>query len=325
MRRALLIGINDYPNGHALHGCIEDINNLAHSIERNGDGAKNFDVKKCPNLKNSDDAIKQIKQLFHDDAEVALFYFSGHGYIDADGGQLVFPDDILEPSRIKGIKMSELMDIVNQSRAKSKIVVLDCCHAGFIGKGSSTTPCSTLNTGVSILTACREDEYANELGGHGVFTELLCSALKGGAADFCGNITIGSIYSYIDRSLGAWDQRPIFKTNVTEFVPIKKVNPTIEMSEIRKLTELFSDANTHLSLDPSFEFTNSPDYKHEIVAPFASNDNVQIFKTLQKLQSIGFVEPVGEQHMYFAAMNSKGCRLTELGKYYWRLVRNNRL
>ena len=169
------------------------------------------------------------------------------------------------------------------------------------------------------------DEYANELGGHGVFTELLCSALKGGAADFCGNITIGSIYSYIDRSLGAWDHRPIFKTNVTEFVPIKKVNPTIEMSEIRKITELFFDANTHLSLNPSFEFTNRPDYKHKIVAPFASNDNVQIFKTLQKLQSIGFVEPVGEQHMYFAAMNSKGCRLTELGKYYWRLVRNNRL
>ena len=79
MRRALLIGINDYPEGHTLRGCIEDINNMADSIERNGDGSKNFDVRRFPNLRSSDDAVALIKQLFHDDIEVALFYFSGHG------------------------------------------------------------------------------------------------------------------------------------------------------------------------------------------------------------------------------------------------------
>jgi hypothetical protein len=46
---------------------------------------------------------------------------------------------------------------------------------------------------------------------------------------------------------------------------------------------------------------------------------------LQKLQSIGFVKPVDEEFMYFAAMKSKTCILTELGKYYWRLVKDGRI
>ncbi len=34
------------------------------------------------------------------------------------------------------------------------------------------------------------------------------------------------------------------------------------------------------------------------------------------------IVPVGEDHMYFAAMNSKSCALTSIGKQYWRLVHN---
>jgi hypothetical protein len=37
------------------------------------------------------------------------------------------------------------------------------------------------------------------------------------------------------------------------------------------------------------------------------------------------VEPIKEEHMYFAAMNSTGCRLTPLGKHYWSLVKAERI
>jgi len=35
--------------------------------------------------------------------------------------------------------------------------------------------------------------------------------------------------------------------------------------------------------------------------------------------------PVGEDHMYYAAMNSKSCKLTVLGAHYWSLVKNERI
>lgn len=50
MKKALLIGINDYPEGNELTGCIEDINSVKAAIERHGDGSPNFGVKMMPNV-----------------------------------------------------------------------------------------------------------------------------------------------------------------------------------------------------------------------------------------------------------------------------------
>ena len=37
------------------------------------------------------------------------------------------------------------------------------------------------------------------------------------------------------------------------------------------------------------------------------------------------VVPVDEDHMYYAAINSKSCRLTALGAQYWQLATENKL
>ena len=42
------------------------------------------------------------------------------------------------------------------------------------------------------------------------------------------------------------------------------------------------------------------------------------------LESIGLIEPVNTEHMYFAAMKSLGCKLTALGRHYWRLAKDKR-
>lgn len=326
MRRALLIGINNYPGTLRLGGCIEDIRCLKNAIDRHGNGEKNFGVKLLENVQTSEEIMENIIELFHDDADVALLYFSGHGYVGATGAEIVTPQDVLNAGNYyKGIQMNDIMKIVHRSKVKNKIIILDCCHSGQIGKFDITDTTSVLGEGISILTACREDESAMEAGGHGLFTELLCSALQGGAADFNGNITIGSIYAYIDRSFGEWEQRPVFKTNVSAFVSLKKVEPKVPLSVFRELPNLFSSEDDIHSLDPSYEFTNCPEEQHKLVKPYANKDNVNKFKQLQQLQSIGLVEPVEEQYMYFAAMNSKGCRLTPLGKHYWRLVKNDNI
>ena len=44
---------------------------------------------------------------------------------------------------------------------------------------------------------------------------------------------------------------------------------------------------------------------------------------LQRCRAAKLVEPVGEDHMYYAAMNSRSCALTPLGRHYWRMASNN--
>ena len=55
------------------------------------------------------------------------------------------------------------------------------------------------------------------------------------------------------------------------------------------------------------------------------DENTAVFSDLQKLEGVGLVVPVGEEHMYYAAMNSKACELTAVGKQYWRLVKEGRI
>lgn len=67
------------------------------------------------------------------------------------------------------------------------------------------------------------------------------------------------------------------------------------------------------------------DVIHSVIEPYATIENTKIFSELQKLEGIGLVVPVEEEHMYYAAMNSKSCELTAVGKQYWRLVKEKRI
>lgn len=220
--------------------------------------------------------------------------------------------------------MQEMLTIVNDSSAKNKIVILDCCHAGFLGSISTTgQQASIIGDGVTLLTASKSNEPAMEVHGHGVFTSLLLDALNGGAADVTGYITPGGIYAYIDKALGPWEQRPVFKTNVTRFSPLRKSTPQIGEDVLRRLVDYFATPDAEFPLDPSFEPTNAPTVEHKIIEPYANPENALVFKELQMLEGVGLVIPCGEEHMYFAAMNSKTCRLTSIGQHYWRLVHEN--
>jgi len=47
----------------------------------------------------------------------------------------------------------------------------------------------------------------------------------------------------------------------------------------------------------------------------------EVFSQLQQCNRHSLIEPVDAEHMYFAAINSKGCRLTALGAYYRELAK----
>ncbi|BEG99000.1 caspase family protein [Bacteroides sedimenti] len=321
MRKALIVGINDYPSS-PLRGCINDASSLSNILEKNGDGSPNFDIRIEINVRTKSLLKGMIVDLFSGDADTALFYFSGHGYVNEIGGYIVTPD---HSAYDEGVSMDELLTIANKSKIKNKIIILDCCHSGALGSPEISGGAAHIEEGVSILTASRKDEPSLEIDGHGVFTNLLLDALKGGAADLRGHITPGSIYAYIDQALGPWDQRPVFKTNITRFTSLRLVNPQVPLDVLRKIIEYFPTPSQEFILDPSFEDTNSKEIEHKVVKPYAKPENVAVFKHLQKYQSVGLVVPVNTDYMYFAAMDSKSCRLTALGHHYWRLVTEKRI
>jgi hypothetical protein len=322
MRKALVVGINNYPSS-PLRGCINDASAFGAIIETHGNGDPNFAVHLATDVSTKGKLIELIEKVFYGDSEVALFYFSGHGFENNLGTYLVTPDVLKNDV---GVSMTDLMIIANKSKALNRIIILDCCHSGAVGTfpitGSTTT---VIEKGVTILTASKHDEVSMEVNGHGVFTNLLIDALQGGAADIRGDITPGSVYAYIDQALGHFEQRPVFKTNITEFVCLRQITPRVPKETLRKIIQYFQEPEQEFSLDPSYEDTNSKEIDHRVIEPYAKPENVTVFKDLQKFQSVGLVVPVDAPFMFFAAMESKSCRLTALGYHYWRLVKQKKI
>lgn len=318
MRKALIVGIDNYQDTCDLSGCVNDACEVANVLSRNADGSLNFDIKKMlstseNNLVTKNDLEEAIIDLFSGDNELVLFYFSGHGYTENNNGYIITSDTKM-PGR-NGIKMDDIMQWCNKSKVKNKVLVFDCCHAGEVGTDKYFNSNSIIGEGVTILSACTKGQYALEEKEHGVFTNLFVDALNGSAADILGQITPGSVYAHIDQSLGAWSQRPVFKTNVEQFVNLRQVVPSISLEDLRTITKLFSNPHNGIKLDPSFE----PDSENP------NEENTRKFAILQKMARINLVVPVGEQHMYYAAMNGKSCKLTALGAHYWQLVKNERI
>lgn len=181
-----------------------------------------------------------VRDLFAGNPEVALFYFAGHGHLDEVGGFLFTSDGTTGDD---GVPLSEILTFANLSKAENKIVVLDSCHSGIAGS-SPETHCTQLREGLTVLTASGAEQYAIEQDGAGLFTMLFVDALGGAAADLLGHITPGAVYAHIDQSLGAWEQRPVFKTNVNRFVSLRQVTPPIELAELRRIAELFLRPDT---------------------------------------------------------------------------------
>jgi hypothetical protein len=321
MKKALVVGINKYRSS-PLKGCIRDAVSIGDVLETHGDGSPNFEVKRELDVPAKSDLTSLIATLFSGEGDIALFYFSGHGYVNELGGYIVTPDFTKYD---EGVSMEDILKLANKSRIKDKIIILDCCHSGAMGSPGIADGASHLKAGISILTASRDDESALEINGHGVFTSLLLEALRGGSADLRGHISPGSVYAYIDQALGAWQQRPVFKTNVQRFTSLRMVTPPVPPATLRKIIEYFPAPQDEMQLAPSFEYTNTTKTEHTVVAPYAKAEHVAIFKHLQKFQSVGLVVPVGEEHMYLAAMNGKSCRLTALGYHYWKLVKEKRI
>jgi uncharacterized caspase-like protein len=319
MKRALLVGIDFYDRYNALSGCANDATALHPLLARNEDISVNLECRIAaatdPDTGVSrDDLISMVDALLAPGAEFALLYFAGHGAPAHGDVALVTTDGT---DNTPGVLFSEILERIGRSPIQEVVVILDCCFSG----GASTISAlgnnlANLRPGLSVLTASRSDQTSAEtLAGRGLFSTYLEGALDGGAADVLGHVNVSGLYAYLSESFGAWEQRPTFKSNIDRLHDIRVCDPRVPLGDLRSLPSWFPTIDHDYPLDPSYEDTAEPRHpEHEA-----------ILKAFQRLRACRLVEPIAEEHLYYAAMNSTGCRLTPLGRHYWQLAQAGRL
>jgi hypothetical protein len=317
MRKALLIGIDNYATA-PLSGCVGDVARLEKLLARHASGDRNFDCRVLVAPRGGAglgkaEVRQAIEQLFANEAHEAFLHFSGHGLVNELGGFIVTSDG---RSYDEGIPMQQLMRLAGQSRIREIAISLDCCHSGALGVGDVVgSEGVLLREGLALLAASGIAQPSVETAEGGLFTQLMCDALEGQAADLFGHVTLAGIYAHVESHLSAWAQRPRFRANLCSFTPLREVAPAIPTATLRKLPELFASATATHALSPAYEPTCEPrDAALE-----------QTFADLQSLCGCGLVEPVGERHMYYAAIHGTACRLTLQGQRYYRLAKNGRI
>ncbi len=322
MRKALIVGIDAYQSA-PLTGCVDDANKMVEILKRNEDSSPNFTCKKLitPNKSITKATLREhVEELFAYQTDVALFYFSGHGTENNLGGYLVTQD---AKRYDEGLSMQEVLILANNSKAHEVVIILDCCHSGAFGAIPAINNSGAyLREGISVLTASLASQPSIEANGSGIFTKLVYEALKGGASDVLGRVTVASIYAYADQILGAWDQRPLLKSHVSKLLPLRQCRPQVELSILRLLPSYFETSDYEYPLDPSYEWD-----KHEAGPEYQTRDpaHEMIFKHFQMYRDAHLLVPVGEEHLYYAAVRSKACKLTALGRFYWTLADQGKL
>jgi hypothetical protein len=319
-RTALIIGIDNYKTFPKLTSCVNDAYTMEKMLKRHANEDKNYD---CVRVTSDDQEITtkvlrgMVKKTLSDArGSDVILYFSGHGAASETGGFLVSqhgePDDL-------GFPMAELMRYANQSMASSVLLILDCCQSGELGNTDDSPYLNqvTLSEGVTILAASSPTQKAQPGMEHSLFTELVLSALEGGAADIRGMVSAASIYAYVEQNCTSWQQRPMYKSHAKQLNAIRKCEHSVEDSLLRELPTLFRKGpDEKFFMDPSYEETE----KEVAVA-----DHVAIFKKFKKLRNARMLTTQESKDLYYCALDSCWVQLTPVGQLYYKLAKKGQL
>jgi superfamily II DNA/RNA helicase/biotin carboxyl carrier protein len=148
--------------------------------------------------------------------DLLVLYVSCHGALDPYGRlHFAATDTVKERLASTAVEAAWLVRQLEECRAIQKVLILDCCFSGLVGrtKGSDTdVEWSQLGSGrgFTILTASRGTEYSYEgepIPSSGVsrsdFTAALVDGLRSGAADArrVGYVSVDDAFEYTTRLL----------------------------------------------------------------------------------------------------------------------------
>lgn len=150
-KKALLVGIEDYPHVAPLRGPAQDVNNIERLIMSSW-GYQKGDIRKLVNSRATrQNILYELENwLGRSSDEELLFYYSGHGWHqkDKDGDEKDGKDETIAPydtlpkpsERIveNMISDDEIAAVVKRLRAKKVIFIFDSCHSGTVSRGFSS-------------------------------------------------------------------------------------------------------------------------------------------------------------------------------------------
>ncbi|MGZ3488891.1 MAG: caspase family protein [Isosphaeraceae bacterium] len=229
--KALVIGISDYPPPiRKLPAVANDVREMAKLLSSDQGQFPSQNVRSLADGEATQKVVLEaIESTFSGlQADDAVFaYLAGHGEVVAGEYYFIAHDTTAQGIAINGVPLKRLKAAFDSSPSQRAFMWLDFCHSGgIIPRDLGVEPddreiiSRTLEVaqgqGKLIIAACTPSEKAYESAavGHGLFTDALLRGLNGEAANK-GEVTVNSLFDYIDRQMGGDRQRPMMFGQMT--------------------------------------------------------------------------------------------------------------
>ena len=215
MRRALLCASSEYrdPAFAPLKYPLKDVDEIRGLLEEKD--LCDFDEVRVLANPTRGEAHEAAEHLTADSAQddLILFYFSGHGKLARDGSvSLVLNDTKEERLLSTGLLGDQLRLMFNTSRARQRVIILDCCYSGAVGdegfkraSGDAVEAMAQQFNGTFILTASSKFQPAMECAETegSVFTSCLVEGVRTGAAAErdTGSVTLSRLGEFLARDV----------------------------------------------------------------------------------------------------------------------------
>jgi len=220
---ALLIGVSQYEAGLppllAAPNDVEAMRRVLQDLKIGGFDEVEILIDPDPNAMRL-----AINRLFAScqKEDLAVLFFSGHGITD-DEGRLYLTTRLTDEQYYKAtsVPASFVHDVMNDSRCKRQVVILDCCYSGAFAAGWLPKSRGAVDIkrelggeGRAILTSSTALQKSFEHEGSGIYTRFLVEGLETGAADRdgTGTISILELHDYAKEKVQA--AKPVMKPEI---------------------------------------------------------------------------------------------------------------
>lgn len=133
LNRALLIGVHDYATLTRLPAVEDNIAELSRALTAT-DLFTADEIKPCRPTE-PEELSQALKTAAGEARGLLLVYFSGHGWVGSDGGdlQLMVGGSVPRQSHTTVSWQDAVLSCLDSARAERIVIVLECCYAGNAG------------------------------------------------------------------------------------------------------------------------------------------------------------------------------------------------
>lgn len=241
MIRGLFCGVSEYRANQQLPYCINDAKKMKEVFMENLVCSDDSIVvlAKDGRIENSE-YIRELVRFSENctEEDIAVVYYSGHGGIDERGDNYLYATNTFDGNDMTCVYFDVIIEHLKKSKAKSKLVIIDCCHADS-DYGSEKQKFDTdkaikdiYQSGITAVFSCRKDQeshpyYDNEIS---AFTQFFCDAVGYKKSYQPEGLYLSDLKITLDAYARAWNtknesmqQVPVLRSNMigTVVFPLK--------------------------------------------------------------------------------------------------------